>query len=225
MKAQWLFTFLFLACGTANCQSLRVLPVQIRGGQGFPAAIQFYCTENYSREDCKNDISILKRTLAHYPVEKLGSWSFILASSGEWEPLVRRLRLSSQSPAFTMLGLHTSVFSQDLYSASLDRRVELRESFGVPLDQLLDFAVAHELGHALCHEHNEDKAVSYGEQLRDGHPPACTLREGPRSTAGSESSILGFVGFAAKLFFRGQPQKAGLVANMNQLLPQDNRTH
>jgi hypothetical protein len=92
VKALWLFTFLFLACGTAQSQGLRVLPEQIRGDQGFPAAIQFYCTENYPRSECQNDISLLRRVLARYPMEKVGSWSYILARSGGRSRLVSGFR-------------------------------------------------------------------------------------------------------------------------------------
>ena len=36
----------------------------------------------------------------------------------------------------------------------------------MPLDQLLIFAVAHELGHALCQETDEARAKAYADQLR-----------------------------------------------------------
>jgi hypothetical protein len=193
VKALWLFTFLFLACGTAQSQGLRVLPVQIRGGQGFPAAIQFYCTENYPRSECQNDISLLRRVLARYPMEKVGSWSYILASSAEWEPLTARLRLPLHCPAFSVLAGNKTVFSQALFTSPADRRAELMRSFEVPSDQLLDLAVAHELAHAFCHELSEATASAYGEQLRAGNPPNCRAREGHRSRAGRESSITSFI--------------------------------
>jgi hypothetical protein len=221
VKAFWLFTFLFLACGAAHSQSLRVLPVQIRGGQGFPAAIQFFCTENYSREDCKNDIFILSQTLARYPLERLGSWSFVLASADEWEPLMSRLRLPPESPAFSVLGGNTTVFSQVLYSAPADRRTDLMKTLGVPVDQLLEFAVAHEIGHALCHELSEAKTAPFAEQLRAGHQPACPLRKGLPAPAGSEFSIAPFVG---KLLPRTQTQKPDVAAKVEQSVLKDGRT-
>jgi hypothetical protein len=193
VKAVWLFTFLFLACGTALGQGLHVLPVQIRGDQGFPAAIQFYCTENYPRAECQNDISNLRRVLAHYPLEKLGSWSFILGSSDEWEPLMTRLRLPLHCPAFSLLVGNKTVFSQTLFTSPVDRRAELMRLFGVPADQLLDLAIAHELVHVFCHELSEASASVYGEQLRAGHPPNCMAREGSRKSAGSENSMAEFI--------------------------------
>ena len=193
MKALWLFTFLFLACGSALGQGLHVLPVQIRGDQGFPAAIQFYCTENYPRAECQNDISILSRVLAHYPLEKLGAWSFILGSSDEWEPIMTRLRLPLHCPAFSLLGGNKTVFSQTLFTSPVDRRAELMRLFGVPSDQLLDLAIAHELAHVFCGELGEASASAYGEQFRAGHPPNCMLRERPRKSAESKHSIAAFI--------------------------------
>jgi hypothetical protein len=222
VKAFGLFTFLFLACGTANSQGLRVLPVQVRGGQEFPAAIQFFCTENYRRKDCKNDIFILSQALAHYPLDKLGSWSFILASSDEWEPLMSRLRLPADSPAFSMLGGNTTVFSQVLYSAPADQRAELMKAFGVPLNQLLELAVAHELEHALCHELSEAKAFSYGEQLRAGHQIGCTVSEGHRAIAGGKSSIAAFV---TKLCLPAPKRKPGVAGNLEQSVPEHKGTY
>lgn len=181
LKPIGLFTFLFLACGTAYCQSLRVLPVQIRGDQSFPAAIQFFCTENYSRNDCQNDIFTLRQSLARYPLDKLGSWSFVLASSDEWEPLMTRLRLPPRSPVFSMLGRNTTIFSRILFSASADRRAELLKAYGVPISELLDLAISHELGHAFCHELDEAQATSNAEQLRAAHLPQCKLHEVRRS--------------------------------------------
>jgi len=173
LKPIGLFTFLFLACGTAYCQSLRGLPVQIRGDQSFPAAIQFFCTENYSRNDCQNDIFILRQSLARYPLDKLGSWSFVLASSDEWEPFMTRLRLPPRNPVFSMLGRNTTIFSRILFSASADRRAELLKTYGVPISQLLHLAISHEL--------DEAHATSNGEQLRAGHVPQCKLHSARHS--------------------------------------------
>jgi hypothetical protein len=188
LKPIGLFTFLFLACGTAYCQSVRVSPVQIRGDRGFPAAIQFFCTENYSRDDCKNDIFILRQSLARYPLDKLGAWSFVLASSDEWEALMTRLRLPPRSPVFSMLGRNTTIFSRILFPASADRRAELLKTYGVPVSQLLDLAISHELGHAFCHELDEAQATSSAEQLRAGHLPQCKLHSARHSKRADDTS-------------------------------------
>jgi hypothetical protein len=43
----------------------------------------------------------------------------------------------------------------------------------MPRVQLLDLAVTHELGHALCSEPNEAVADRFGEELRRGRRPHC----------------------------------------------------
>jgi hypothetical protein len=49
----------------------------------------------------------------------------------------------------------------------------LQREWLMPREQLLDLAVTHELGHALCSEPNEDVADRFGEELRRGHRPHC----------------------------------------------------
>jgi hypothetical protein len=63
--------------------------------------------------------------------------------------------------------------SQILFSGPVDQRAELMKLFRISLDQLLDLAITHELGHAFCREFDEGKATVYGEQLRAGQTPTC----------------------------------------------------
>jgi Zn-dependent peptidase ImmA (M78 family) len=51
--------------------------------------------------------------------------------------------------------------------------VELIKQWSLSMDDLLNLAVTHELGHALCNERNERKADANGEQLRKGQPVQC----------------------------------------------------
>lgn len=187
MKALGLFTILFLACGTANGQSLRT--VQVRGAKGIPAAIEFYCTEKYSRPDCKNDISHLLVTLSHYGLAKLGPWSFVIASAEEWQDTLDRLHLPPQTQAFSALKGKMTVLSQTLLSGKVDRRAELMRLYHAGADQLLELAIAHELGHAFCRETDEAVATAYGELLRAGIFVGCRPRSAPRQLAQTESAI------------------------------------
>lgn len=177
MKAIWLLTILFLACGTAHGQSLRVLPVQVPGDRGFPAAIQFYCTEKYSRNACQNDIFILRQTLGHYPLEGLGRWCFVLASVEEWDAAINQLHLPPESPAFSSLNANLTVIAQTVFSGPIDRRAELMKRFRAPLAELLNIAISHELGHVLCRELDEGKAEIYGQEVRRGKYPTCGRAE------------------------------------------------
>jgi hypothetical protein len=44
------------------------------------------------------------------------------------------------------------------------------------LENLLNFAIAHELGHALCNEMDEGKANRAAEFLRKGVSPNCEVQ-------------------------------------------------
>jgi predicted SprT family Zn-dependent metalloprotease len=48
------------------------------------------------------------------------------------------------------------------------------EVWRMPIEELLDKAVRHELAHALCHEKDESKARTLEERLRSRTPTVCT---------------------------------------------------
>jgi hypothetical protein len=72
-----------------------------------------------------------------------------------------------------MLERRTTVFEEALFAASGSRRGELLRKFQIPADALLELAVSHELGHALCQEKDEDRTNTYSRYLREGQLPAC----------------------------------------------------
>jgi hypothetical protein len=53
---------------------------------------------------------------------------------------------------------------------------------------LLELAVSHELGHAICEEPNEAVAARFGEDLRKGMTPQCRTSKGvkKKTAAGGE---------------------------------------
>jgi hypothetical protein len=58
--------------------------------------------------------------------------------------------------------------------------------WGMSMENLLRFAVAHELGHALCNEKDESKAERVARMLREGKPASCvTLRAKGRHGEGA----------------------------------------
>jgi len=158
---------------TAQTRRLRVVRVQIQLDDDFPEAIQFFCAQLYKQDHCKKDVLALRGELARYPVEQLGLWSFVLVPSGDWRDLVRDMIRDPGSPAITMLEHRTTVFEEALFSASGSRRGELLRKFKIPADALLELAVSHELGHALCQEKDEDRTNTYSRYLREGQLPAC----------------------------------------------------
>ena len=158
---------------TAQTRRLRVVRIQIQINDDFPKAIQFFCAQLYKQDHCKKDILALRGELARYPVDQLGLWSFVLVPSGDWRDLVRDMIRDPGSPAITMLERRTSLFEEALFSASGSRRWELQRAFKIPADALLELAVSHELGHALCQEKDEHRANTYSRYLREGQLPAC----------------------------------------------------
>lgn len=70
-----------------------------------------------------------------------------------------------------------------LISPSADRNIELQRCGAITEPALLDLAITHELGHAICQEKNERRADDYGKELRGGKIPDCNKTPGwkPRS--------------------------------------------
>ena len=88
-------------------------------------------------------------------------------------PLVHR---DPDSPAFTILEKRQTFLEEALFNPRPDRARTLLAKWRRPLDELMPFAVAHELGHALCKDVDEKRADEYGAQLRDSGTVRCLAR-------------------------------------------------
>jgi hypothetical protein len=78
-----------------------------------------------------------------------------LVRSDDWKPILRRVRRDPDSPAFTILEARQTFLEEALFHPTPGRDRTLLEKWRVPLHDLLAFAVAHELGHALCQVRDE----------------------------------------------------------------------
>jgi len=172
MKPSCLIAVLFAAC-TAQTQSLRVVPVLLEGTGKTTTGVEFFCTQDYNRDECHQHALELRRALMTYPLERLGMWSFVLVPSYKWKDLVRAVGGSTDSPAFTIFEQRTTVMESSLFSATATRSAELMHVFGVTGEALLELAVNHELGHCVCPDQDERKADDYGRELRKGKIPDC----------------------------------------------------
>ncbi len=172
MKPSCLIAVLFAACA-AQTQTLRVVPAHLEATGQTTKSVQFFCTQDYNREECLHHAMELRRALMTYPLERLGMWSFVLVPSYKWKDLVRALGGSSHSPAFTIFEQRTTVMESSLFSATATRSAELLHVFGVTGGALLALAVNHELGHCVCPDQDERKADDYGRELRKGKIPDC----------------------------------------------------
>ena len=141
---------------------------------------EFHCHTGYSLAQCQNDILELKKVLAHYPIEGLGHWTWVLVRSQDWKPISQMLRLNPDSPAFTALEPRETFLEEALFVHDPLRTAELMEEWRRSMPKLLELAVTHELGHAFCEEPNEAVADHFGEGLRNGRLMRCRISKEPR---------------------------------------------
>lgn len=80
--------------------------------------------------------------------------------SEDWKPILRRVRRDPDSPAFTILEKRQTFLEEPLFVRIAGRDRTLLETWRMRLDQLLEFAVTHELGHALCRETDEARRTA-----------------------------------------------------------------
>jgi hypothetical protein len=172
MKPSLLIAVLFAACA-AQTQTLRVVPAHVEGAGQTTNSVQFFCTQDYDRDECRHHALELRRALMTYPLERLGMWSFVLVPAYKWKDLVLAVGGSSRSPAFTIFEQRTTVMEGSLFSATATRSAELLQVFGVTGEALIELAVNHELGHCVCPDQDERKADDYGRELRKGEIPDC----------------------------------------------------
>ena len=141
---------------------------------------EFHCHTGYSLAQCQKDILELKKVLAHYPIEGLGHWTWVLVRSQDWKPISQMLRLNPESPAFTALEPRETFLEEALFVHDPLRTAELMEEWQRSMPELLELAVTHELGHAFCDEPNEAVADHFGEELRNGRLTRCRTSTEPR---------------------------------------------
>jgi hypothetical protein len=140
---------------------------------------EFHCHTGYPLAQCQKDILELKKILAHYPIEALGHWTWVLVRSQDWKPISQMLRLNPDSPAFTALDPRETFLEEALFLHDPQRTSELMKEWQRSMPKLLELAVTHELGHAFCEEPNEAAADHFGEELRNGRLTRCRISREP----------------------------------------------
>ena len=145
---------------------LMVAPLAtVSGSQKGDTPLQrFICNTGYTLEQCVKDITVLRRTLAKYPVAQLGEWTWILVLPRGLDP---------DSPAFTFYLKRETFIEEALVTEVPVRGRELLLKWNMSVRDLLDFAIAHELGHALCNDKDEWNANRVGQLLREGKASSC----------------------------------------------------
>jgi hypothetical protein len=136
----------------------------------------FLCEKGFPVDDCKTAIEILKQHLQVFPVAQLGTWTWVLVKPDHWKDLGEDIGLDSVSPAYTCIEDRLTLIDElMLVQTDAHRNAELIRKFDLSLPKLIDFAVTHELGHALCGFKDEYKADAVGKRLREGELPYCSV--------------------------------------------------
>jgi hypothetical protein len=145
------------------------------GGEPFRSTPvqKFVCNTGYKQKECNEETVVLRKALANYPVAQLGNWTWILVRSEDWKAILLPRGLDPDSPAFTFYAKRETFIEEALVTQVPGRGRELLLKWNMNMRDLLDFAIAHELGHALCNDRDEWNANRIGQELRDGKAPSC----------------------------------------------------
>jgi hypothetical protein len=149
----------------------------LRAGRATPAGQEFFCVGPYSVPECETQTALIQAVLRKYDAEQLGKWSWIVIRSDDWKQVVSQLHLDPASPAFSHLGYRQTFLDEALLVLNPKRELELMTKWNISFDKFLDFAVTHELGHALCQEKDEIKAERFGQRLRKRLANVCDTKK------------------------------------------------
>jgi hypothetical protein len=167
---------IFLCVSSLNAQktSMRIQPIDLPNRPvSLSHAISFSCTTDYDPPQCLKSVALLAKVLERYPTERMGQWTFVLAGSARWKQMIKELGGDTESPAFSELDARVTVFEEELFETVDSRQAMVARRFGVTPGSILDYAVTHEMGHAICGEFQESVAEKYGLDLRRGIAPTC----------------------------------------------------
>jgi hypothetical protein len=148
-------------------------------GQGVskPPLQHFICHTGFTAEQCQLRMTILRKVLDRYHSDRLGQWDWVLVRTNDWRALLSGRGFDTASPAFTYLPRNETFFDEALTIRDSVRGVELTKLWRMSVEDLLDKAVRHELGHALCRETDELKARLLEDEFRFGAPVVCKGRK------------------------------------------------
>jgi hypothetical protein len=133
----------------------------------------FACNVGYTLQECQVASTVLRKALARYPVDALGEWTWVLLRTEDWKQILTERRFDSNHPAFSYLPKRETFLDGALVVRASIRGVELSAIWHMPIEDLLDLAIRHELVHALCNDPDETKADRAAIALKNGTPLSC----------------------------------------------------
>ncbi len=164
-----MFALVVTLCATGFAQSKSILRTYPAGSWSTQI---FLCDKQLRAGDCTSEIAIFKSHLQAFPVAQLGAWTWVLIQADGWGDL----GLDAASPAYTAMEERLTLIDESmLVEKNAIRTEELMRKFELPLPKLIDFAITHEMGHALCGFKEEGKADEVGRRLREGKLPYCSI--------------------------------------------------
>lgn len=187
-----------LSARAAAISEARGRPIsQPTAGKSEPLAPaqRFVCSTGFTLEECKQSMSSLMKLLEKYRAASLGEWKWVLVRSEDWKYLLLAHGIRQGVPAITALEIKTTFFDEALVTGPAGRVYELMGEWHLGRDALLDLAVRHELGHALCSDIGERNAERVAKLLEQNKPISCDSKgEAGRASAiekkGSGSILL-----------------------------------
>jgi hypothetical protein len=141
---------------------------------------KFVCNTGYTQKECNDEMVLLRKGLANYRASDLGDWTWVLVRSENWKMVLLAQGLSLGVPALTVLDLRTTFFEEALLAGPSGRVSELMDVWHLGRQSLLDLAIRHELGHALCNDANERNADHVARLLEQRKTISCQATSRPK---------------------------------------------
>jgi hypothetical protein len=138
---------------------------------------RFVCHVGYTLQECQIASTVLREALGRYPVDALGEWTWVLVRTEDWKQILSERKFDSNNPAFSYLPKRETFLDGALVVRTSIRGVELSAIWHMPIEDLLDLAIRHELAHALCDDRDETKADRAAIALKNGTPLSCRVIE------------------------------------------------
>jgi hypothetical protein len=141
-------------------------------------ARHFVCDTGYTLKQCDEELVVLKKALAKYPIPELGEWTWVLVRSEYWKLILTTQTLNPGIPALTDPASRATFFDDALVTGASGRMSELMAIWHMGRESLIDFAIRHELGHAFCNDVNETDADRVARLLEQKKPISCKSKVG-----------------------------------------------
>lgn len=137
------------------------------------SAQHFVCNIGYTQSECDAEMAVLRKALANYRASEVGAWTWVLVRSEDWKLILLARKLDPRIPALTAPSARTTFFEEALLAGAIGRVSELMAAWHMGRESLLDLAIRHELGHAVCNDTNETKADRVARLLERKKPISC----------------------------------------------------